>query len=318
MLRALAIAGLVTGPLAVDARASDLPSSELAGMGGASVAAPADNTSIPISPANIALQSRYDVQASFVGGPDGDLRWAASIVDGRTSKILSFGLMYDGGLLQRALLVGELPGWAPADEQLVSDRQIHDITFALAAPFLDRKLAVGVNGTLSISQGTYVRQGVTGNIDLSFAARPIEEFTVALTGSDLLPIADQPGTPARVALGLRGGKERMAVGAVDVGYKAEDVATSPWWVRAGFEGTIKFFQIRAGWDWDGERDTHRIGWGLGLRAPMGSLHYAMQVPVITNGFTFASVTHTVSITLNTNIGDRDAETAPLRFDSRSR
>jgi hypothetical protein len=228
-------------------------------------------------------------------------------VDGRTSEHVTFGLAYHGGMLNRPFLPSEVPGWAPADEELVNVFQRHDISFAVAVPVLDRRLSFGVNGTLSIREGEYVRTGVTGNLDLAVAARPIEEFTVAFVGSDLLPIVDQPDRPARVALGLRGGKDDLATGAVDVGFKAEEVATSPWWVAAGLEGAIKFARIRAGWDWDGERGTHRISWGLGLRAPMGSLSYAMQVPIVTEDFKFSSVTHTITLTIFTRLGDRDAE-----------
>ncbi len=276
-------------------------------MGGASVASPNENASVTISPATLALVPRYDFQGSFIGGPSGDLRWNVSAMDGRTSERVAFGLSYHGGILNRAFLPEEYPGWAPADETLINSYQRHDITLAMAVPVLDRRLSFGLNGTLSIREGEYVRSGVTGNMDFAVAARPVEEFTVAFVGSDLLPIENQVDRPARIALGLRGGKDELFSGAVDVGFRAEQVTTSPWWVAAGIEGAIKVVRLRAGWDWDGDRGTHRIAWGLGLVAPLGILSYGMQVPVITENFNFASVTHTVTLTIRTKLGDRENE-----------
>lgn len=295
------------------AQAEDLASAEMAGMGGAGVAAVQDNASTQINPAALAFVSRYDFQLMFVGGPNGDLRWSGAAVDGRTSDRIAFGLAYNGGILNTPFLPSELPGWAPADEELVNNRQLHDITFGLGVPFLKRRLSVGINGTLSITEGKYVGNGVTGNIDLAIAARPVDEFSVGFVASDVLPVENQAGTPARLALGLRGGKDDLFLGAVDVGVRVEDVVASPWWVKAGLQGTIRFVKLRAGWDWDGERGIHRVGWGLGLFTTIGSLDYAMQVPVVTRNFDIASLTHTLTLTIVTRLGDREAEERPLDF-----
>lgn len=298
------------------AHATDVVSAQLAGIGGASLADPRDNSGITVNPATLSLIERYDIQGMFVGGPSGDLRWNASAVDGRTSKLLSFGLAYNGGILSTAFHPSELPGWVPSDETPVNSRQIHDITFGLAAPFFDRKLSIGLNGTLSIFKGDYVGSGVTGNIDLGAATRPVEWVTVGFVARNLLPIADQADIPTALALGVRGGKEDMILAAVDAQVRTEQVVTSPWSVRAGLEGTIKFAKLRAGWDWDGDRGWHQISWGLGLGdIKIGSIDYAMQIPLTGSAFVFADVTHTVSLTIRTKFGDKEAEEQPVRWPS---
>lgn len=287
-------------------------------MGGAAVADPQDNAGVTINPATVSLTERYDVQGMFIAGPDGALRWNASAVDGRTNKFMAFGLAYNGGLLSGGFHPDELPAWAPADQELVNTRQLHDITFAVSVPFLDRRLAVGVNGTLSIFKGRYVGSGVTGNLDLGVATRPIDQLQVGLVGKNILPVAGQADLPAELALGARGGLEDKIVGATDVSYQLEQRLedTSPWSASAGVEGGIKIVRLRGGWDWSGRLQEHRVAWGLGFATPIGSLDYAMQIPVATSDFTFASVTHTLSLTIRTNFGDRQAEEAPIRWQDR--
>lgn len=295
------------------ASATDVVSGSLAGQGGAAVAHPRDNSGITVNPASLSLIERYDFQAMFLGGPNGDLRWNASAVDGRTSKWVGFGLAYNGGIRNLPFAVPELPGWAPTDETLINDQQTHDITFALAVPVLERRLSFGVNGTLSIFEGSYVNSGVTGNIDLGVMARPVEYFSVGFVARDVLPIERQFSTPVALALGVRGGKDEMFTASFDVQVRLEDVLDNAWTARGGVEGTIKFVQLRAGWDWDGDRGYHRIGWGLGLRSAVGSIDYAMQIPVITEDFDFASVTHTVSLSVFTKLGERNEEERPIRW-----
>jgi hypothetical protein len=165
-----------------------------------------------------------------------------------------------------------------------------------------------------IQKGDWIASKVTGNMDIGVAARPIEFFSVGFVGKNILPIKEQADIPTTLALGLRGGKEDLFEGAVDVTYKTEQAITSPWAVRAGVEGSIKVVKLRGGYDWNGDRlDPHRISWGFGLFTKVGSIDYAMQIPVGAKDFAFNQVQHTVSLTIRTNFGDKNAEDAPIEW-----
>src|SRR5690606_27353373 len=143
-------------------------------------------------------------------------------------------------------------GWAPVSgEPLTKRLQFHDITFAVAAPFLDHRLSVGVNGTLSIFQGDYVESGVTGNLDVGLAALPVKALSVGLVGENLLPIADQADTPSRLTFGVRGGKEDMIVGAGDVSVQLEQLSGSRVSGGLGVEGSVKIVRLRGGYRYVG-------------------------------------------------------------------
>lgn len=294
--------------------AGEVPSAAQAGAGGAANADLRDNSAITINPANVALVARYDVQAQFTGGPTGDLRWNASAVDGRTSPRISFGVAYYGGITAPAFHASELPGWAPTDETLRNSKQTHDITIALAAPFMDRKLSVGLSGTLRIFNGEYVGKGVTGNMDVGFTARPVEFFSVGLVGKDVLPLADQSDTPSIVGLGVRGGKDNLFVAMADFNVRLEQVNRSRFDAAAGVQGTIKeLIDIRGGYAWDGDLAHHAATWGLGLHSKMGGLDYGMQIPVFKDAWTIAEATHYVTLTIVTKFGDKAAEEQPIRW-----
>ncbi len=296
------------------ASAQEVVSAAQAGAGGASLADPRDNSEVTLNPANVSLIPRYDVQAQFTGGPTGDLRWNASAVDGRTSKFLSFGVAYHGGVVAPAFHPVELPGWAPTGEALRNRKQTHDITVALSAPFVDRKVAVGLNGTLMIFDGEYVGKGVSGNVDVGFSARPIEFFSVGLVGKNLLPIKDQAEIPAAIGLGVRGGKDNLFVGMVDFNTRLEQVAGSRFDVSAGIQGTIKeLVDLRGGYAWDGDINRHAVTWGLGLHSKVGGIDYGMRIPVFKDAWTIAEATHYVALTIFTNFGDEKAEEQPIRW-----
>lgn len=307
---------LLTGGVCLSsaAFAQEVVSAAQAGVGGASLADPRDNSEITLNPANVSFIPRYDVQAQFTGGPTGDLRWNASAVDGRTSEHISFGVAYHGGLVAPVFHADELPGWAPTGETLRNSKQTHDITVALSAPFVDRKVAIGLNGTLMIFDGQYVGKGVSGNLDVGFAARPIEFFSVGLVGKNLLPIKDQADIPSAIGLGVRGGKDDLIVGMVDFNTRLEQVTGSRFDVSAGIQGTIKkLVDLRGGYAWDGDIDRHAATWGLGLHSKVGSIDYGMHIPVFKDNWSIAEATHFVSLTIYTNFGDKQAEEQPIRW-----
>jgi hypothetical protein len=307
-------------PLAVSstALADDYASGAIAGMGGSSVAEPHDNGGLRTNPATAGLTERYDVQAVFRVGPWPGIYWSASAIDARTNDFVSFGLAYDGQLTTLPFLPDELPGFAPTGEAPVNRKQLHDITFVLAAPLLKRRLSLGVNGTLTIFDNDWNGKGTTGNLDLGIAARPIEQLSIGFAARDILPVPEQFDRPALFALALRGGVDDLFVGSVEADYRLEHAQTLPWSVRAGVEGAIKVVKLRAGWNWDGDADLHRVTWGLGMFAKSGSIDYAMQIPVNDKAMVFGDVMHTLSLTIKTKAFSRDEpDESPIRWEDGS-
>lgn len=313
----LATACLVVASLPAPSSAAEWVSAEAAGMGGSAIADPRDNSNTTANPALLGLVERYDFSGFFVGGAQNEFGWHASAVDGRTSKTVAFGLAYNGGLLNRPFADGDLPGWITTDEALRDTSQVHDISFGLAVPVLERRLSFGAGGTLSIIESPFSGSRVSGNLDLGFAARPIEELTIGLVGQDILPVPLQASTPASIALAVRGGKEDLIVGTAELQARLEDFDPGIFTVRAGLEGTAKLVHLRAGWDWAQTTDQHRVSLGLGLfSSNIGSLDYAIQIPMVFEDFDPLSMTHTVSLTLYTKLGDKAAEEAPIRWKDR--
>ena len=297
------------------ALATDVLDAELAGAGGTSVAALRSNTHITNNPAALGLVDRYDAGAMFVGGPEGALRWNAAIIDARTSERVAFGVAYNGAVRNPYFVPSEIPSWVPSDEEARNRQQTHDITLGLGFNFLERTLGVGLNGTLSIRDSQWFGTEVTGNVDVGFAYRPIPEFGFAVTGSDLLPIQGQGETPTRFTLGMRGGKEGVFVGMLDVVAKAEQFERSPMALQTGVEGSIKVVALRAGYNWDHDRTwQHEATVGFSLFNELGTIGYAMRVPVITDGsFHFKHTAHHVSLTVYTKLLDKEAEEEPISW-----
>jgi len=285
-------------------------------MGDAAVAAPRDNTIVTANPGAIALTDQFDVQAGFSGGFDRAWSWNVSAIDGRTNDYVNFGLAYDGRIHFPPFLSEELPGWNPVGDPLLNRREEHDITFALAVPVLDRRLSFGLNGTLSILEGAYADQVITGNMDVGVATQPIPELSVGFVAKSFLPVKEQGRIPGSVALGVRGMVPDLFAATVEAEYRYEDVIRRPWVVRAGVEGVLReVVALRAGWNWDGDRADHRLTWGLGLmKKDVGSLSYAMVIPVIPN-LRGLEIGHFLTLTLHTNVASSEEE-APIRWDDR--
>lgn len=301
----------------VGAWAEDLVSAEAAGQGGATVAHPRDPANVDLAPASIALTERYDVRANYAFRPTLGHRWRVGVVDGRTSDRVVFGIAYTGGVTTPPFHPDELPGWSVAGVDPVNRKTTHDVTVAVATPFLDRKLAVGLNGTLMIFRGTYVGNGVSGNVDASVIGRPIPELTLSLVGRDVLPIADQLDRPATLVFGVRGGLEDTIVAAAEADYRFEHATGLPWAARVGVEGTIReLVRLRGGYDWHGD-EGHRVGWGFGAYSDAGSLDYGMRLPLpgADETFRFGDVQHLFTLTIFTDAlrRERDDEVSPIAW-----
>lgn len=283
-------------------------------MGDAAVAHPRDNVLITVNPAGMGLTDQFDVQAGFSGGFDRAWSWHASAIDGRTNEYVKFGLSYDGRIHFPPFLPDELPGWNPIGDALLNRREEHDITFGLAVPVLDRRLSFGLNGTLSILESAFADQVVTGNMDVGVAAQPIPQLSVGFVAKSFLPLKEQGRIPGSVALGVRGMVPDTFAASFEAEYRYEDVQRRPWVLRGGVDGVIReIVAVRAGWNWDGDRADHRLSWGLGLvRKDVGSLAYAMIIPVIPN-LRGLEIGHFLTLTLHTNVASADEE-EPIRWD----
>lgn len=300
------------------ALADEHASAIVAGMGGGSVAEPIDLTAIRTNPAAVGLTERYDLQGLFGVNNGRDLRWGIAAGDSRTNERISFGVAYMGGITRPGFLPEELPPFAITGEEPENKKQRHDIQIALSAPFLDRKLAIGLGGNLLFYNQTWNGKGVTGNLGAGIAARPFEGLSLGLGFRDLLPIPEQPDRPATMNVGVRGGVDAIVVGSGELGYRLEKGEGNPLTGRLGVQGTIDLVQLRAGWTWDGPIQTHLVSWGIGASAEAGSIDYAMQVPVNTPGLRFADLTHTLTVTIRTNAFDDDrareaSDEPPMRW-----
>lgn len=306
--------GLPGAPFVATAHAQDVYSADLAAVGDAGIAHPRDNSVITVNPAGVGLTDQYDFQVGFTGGFDNQWSWRASAIDGRTSPFLTFGLQYAGALIHPPFHPSELPGWGAANEPLLNRRQDHDITIALAAPLLDRRLSFGLNGTLSILDRQFGRNLVTGNMDVGVATQPVEGVTLGVVAKSFLPVDTAFRTPGAIAFGARGGLPDVFNVVAEGEYRFSRTTRIPWAARAGMEGIIRdTVALRAGWNWDGERAEHRITWGFGLVAKdTGSLSYAMITPVVPN-LRGREIGHAITLTVMTEVGTDAERDAPIRW-----
>ncbi len=299
--------------------AGDHVEAAVQGVGGASIAHPRTNAGVTLNPGAIGLMERYDIQGLFIGGPTKDLRWGVSAVDARTNEFLAFGLSYNGSQATPPFLPDELPGWALTDEPPVNGKQEHDITLALAGLLLDRKIGIGLNGTLQIFNNNFGGKGTTGNLDLGFAAMPVEYFSFGFAARDILPVPKQFDQPATLALGIRGGHDKYITASAEIDLRLEHVQDRLYDIRAGLEGSIReLVALRAGWDYGGDTGVHAATWSVGLFSTSGRIDYAMRIPANLDRLAVSDLSHYVTLTIFTKAFDRsEPEESPIRWEDGS-
>lgn len=275
-LAAIAVGLLASGT----SRASeDVYAGNTAGMGRTAVANSEDNAAVTVNPALLGLTERYDVQGLFVYGPNKGMAWGASLADSSTNELIGFGLSYSGGVTEPELFTDQLPGWTPVGVVPPNGQRNHDITAGIGVQLLERRLGFGLNGSVFIFDTDRFGSGVTGNMDLAAAGRPIEWITLGLVARNVLPIPDQKEYAGSLAGGLRVGLDRYVIGEVDVDWRYEDVRGSAVTVGAGLQGAISIARIRAGYRWVGDYQNHAVTWGIGIQTDVGGFEYAMEIPV---------------------------------------
>ena len=170
------------------AHATELYGANIAGAGGAAVAHPADNASITVNPGMLGTTKRYDVGGAFAYGPSADLFWGVSVLDSHTNDIIAFAFAYTGTQTNPTFLTDELPGWTPADVAPTNLKSEHGFTIAVNKPLWDRRIGLGISGTLIAFNREHVGSGTTGNMDVGIGFRPLEYLSVGFVGENFLPV----------------------------------------------------------------------------------------------------------------------------------
>jgi hypothetical protein len=287
----LALGLLLLGSAGSVAHAGEVHAgANVVGAGGASTALIGDNSAVTGSPAMLALTERYDGLGLGTLGPVGALSAGLSAVDSRTNT-LALGLAYRRGQISLPLTEDDLPGWVVPGEEPTNREFSDDLTLALAVPLADRKVSIGLNGTMLWWKRERRGRGFTGNLDLGLAIAPAELFTVALNGRNLLTMVKDEDLPLAGVLGVRVGDREALQGLIDVSLQAGSGAS----LSFGLDGSTGPATYRVGYAWDGLSQQHRATWGLGVINEAGGFEYAMQVPVTGNPHGFAGVVHAISV-----------------------
>jgi hypothetical protein len=291
------------------AHAEDNIGAQHEGAGGVAIADPRTNAAITLNPGALGLTDRFDVEFLVNAGGGRNFRWGLSAVDARTNEFISFGLVYNGGLTSVDFLPAELPAWAEVGEDLRNAKQKHELTAALATNLFDRRLGIGLNGTLQIHNTRFGGNRTLGNLDVGIAARPIDYLTLAFAARDLVTVEDTFDQPLTLSYAVRGGVEELITASFEGDVRMEHVVNSGLDFRFGVDGTIrKLVKVRGGWDYNGDSTIHGFSWGVGLfSADNGTLNYAMRIPVNDPDLVFGRIEHTLSLTLFTRVWRRGEE-----------
>jgi len=262
------------------------------GAGGATAAHPTDNSAVSVNPANLGLVERYDLDAFLRIDPDTGWGWGISVVDSRTSFPL--GLSYRRSSDDMPFTEEDLPGWIANGRYPANVKRYHDFTAAVALPLVSERLSMGLNTTLVFANHDRLGRSFTGNLDLGLAAAPTRGLSVGLVGRNLIPLADQPELPASLLAGVR--YDLVDVGAVEVDadVRFEEPGALPLSLRAGVEGRVQTVRPRVGWQWSGPTEQHWLCWGIGSENEVGSLDYAMAIP-LRSGLSFTAITHMLTL-----------------------
>jgi len=253
----------------------DVASANVLGMGGVAVADVSDNSSITVNPGLMALTRRYDFHGHYKLGPSGGGHWAATAMDGQTSRFLWMGIAYSGDAFRPALQTSELPGWKIPGEEIENKKRYHDFTLAVSVPIVSERLALGINGGLSLFNHDRQGRGITGNADAGLGFRPTQWLSIGVVGENLIPIQSDRSLGAQA--GIRVFNDAIGAVEVDGGYRHAD--SEGIGLGVGAEKNAGMARIRLGYDIDLPTVVQRVSWGLGLVGDGGSFEYGMAIPL---------------------------------------
>ena len=281
-----------------------------------------DNSAITMNPATMALAQRYEIQGHLwiTKGPDTSL--AVGITDSKTS-LVALGLVYQRQRIEGGQDSREWPGWVTSGADYARRKRFDNVTLALAVPVLERRLSFGLNGTLASYRHDVQGKGFSGNMDFGISGRPVDFFTMGISGRNLLPVSGCKNTQdSRPCIpdfdsGLLIG---MYLGTPDFGSLGLDIDVHftqadegpPVSIRTGFQKAINKFNARAGYRWEGPTSEHWISLGFGMIEKNTGLGYAISIPLHPKPWDPLEMTHTITFRV-AGIGSGPASEQPPGF-----
>lgn len=271
---------------------------EALAMGGAAAASPGDNSALTLNPAVIGLAERYDLHATFRYGPSAGIHWGGSLVDSRTSQHLAAGLSYTGTRFEGPLVPGEQAGWTLPGVPVANRKRMHDVTFALAVPLLERRLSVGVNGNVSRYDHDRFGEGTWFNTDVGLAARPVDWLVISAAGRNLLPLDHFGDRPLAVLGAVR--VEDADIGALELDVEWVDLEADRriGWAAGAAKTLGKSAVLRAGFRDDVLRERRDVTFGFGLKGGGASISWGAAVPLGMGTDTLRGMVNQVGITFD--------------------
>lgn len=268
-------------------RAQEILGGNLAAMGGAATAHPADNAGITSNPGILGLTERYDLQGHLTIGPDDHLEFGVSALDARTSTV-ALGLSWRRTLDEPPLTTEDLPGWVVPGRPIPNVKRGHEVSAAVAVPIEDRRYSFGVGGTLRTGVDDRGGHHLAGNLHVGAGAR-VERWTFGLAGRNLLPLPDQEALPSSIAAGVFFREEALASWALEVGANLDE---DPFFVGTGVELLTGSFRPRLGYRY--ESRAHWLTGGFGIENEIGALEYGLGLP-LTGPLHLGGLVHTVGL-----------------------
>lgn len=260
-------------------------------QGAAVVAAPREVAATAVNPAAMALAPFYD--GGLYGSLGTDFGWGGAAVDAESLEGVAIGVSARRSYTRVPWTDENLPGWLEGGELPSNKLSTREAQLALAVPFFERRLSLGLSGMLSRYDSDRYGAGWTGDIDVGLAALPHRRLAVGLVARNLLPFDAPRTTPMGFLGGVRLRDDEDLLGfEVDAGVS---LATEGWDLdlRAGGSARIGELELRAGWRLAG---AHFVTAGIGWHNDAGSVGYALSVPIAP--FDLATQTHMLGVTLH--------------------
>jgi hypothetical protein len=262
--------------LSVAAAADRVEGSETLALGSTAVAHPRSNSVLAANPSMVGLVARYDFGFAGSYGQRG-LHWNVTAVDSKTSDFLGFGVSYSGDRFNPPLSVAELPGWSVPGQELTNRKRNHDLGLGLAVPLFDRRLSIGVNGSVSFFDHERQGRGNTGNIGAGLGVRANDHAFIGLSARNVLPVeASRPDRPFELLGGLH--LTDPAIGSLSLeGGARPDRAAGVLVLAAGGEAIVaEGVALRSGWRL--EDGGHDVTFGLGTGSDTASFDIGAALP----------------------------------------
>lgn len=245
-----------------------------AGRGGAGIADGANGTGGATNIAAATLEDQYLAFTSGLAGVDHTWGVRAGALDTRTA---AFGL--SAGYYRRWDDVtrsgADLPGWKVPGDDLANPAVHQGGWIAAAYPFLDRRLALGVDTRLDFYESDILGKDSAFNFGAQVAGRPTEWLTLALSGRNLLD-THYRDTQRTLALGARLHPGSYFGAELDVSApltSAFSASTLGW--HTGLDvGLAEVVALRAGFEADG---GNYVTAGLGLVSQQADLDYGARM-----------------------------------------